>query len=74
MEHIALIMNNTLSRLAADLLLCCIIETDNSKSHQSVTIRKLHFLSGFSPPSQQARQSTSLDDTFENDNKHFKRL
>ena len=45
MEHIALIMNNTLSRLAADLLLCCngSMETDNSKSHQSVTIRKLYF-------------------------------
>ena len=38
MEQIALIMNNTLLTgfFAA-------METDNSKSHQSVTIRKLYF-------------------------------
>ena len=72
MEQIALIMNNRLSLLAADTFFAT-METDNSKSHQSVTIRKLYFLSGFSPPSHlfMVRQGTSLVDTFENDNKSF---
>ena len=61
MEQIALIMSNTLSRLAADPAM----ETDNSKSHLSVTIRKLCFLSGFSPPSWMLLKMIV---------KHFKRL
>ena len=32
MEQIALIMNNTLSRLAADMLLCCNGNNDNKKT------------------------------------------
>ena len=42
MEQIALKMNYRLSRLTADTFFAT-METDNSKSHQSVTIRKLYF-------------------------------
>ena len=79
MEQIALIMNNTLSRLAADTLFCC--ETDNSKSRQSVTIRKLYFFKWVftTQPtvfgaSKYESHPQGLIYTFENDNKHFKRL
>ena len=56
MVQIALLMNNMLS--------------DNSKSHQSVTVKNFAFLGGFSPLSSpfMARQSMSLMDAFENDN------
>ena len=80
MEQIALIMNNTLSRLAADTLYAA-METDNSKRHQSVTIRKLYFFKWvFSTQptvygaSKYESHPRGLIYTFENDNKHFKRL
>ena len=75
MEQIALIMNNTLSRLAADHFFAA-METDNFKSHQSVTIRKLYFFKWVftTEPTVYGASKYESHRYFYDDNKHFKRL